>query len=312
VLRGFDLRAAVVGAHREDPDVEVAGTREEVAAALDQWRRGFERSPQACTVAACLLRLEQPSLLAESLAYSTLQGGREHAAWLARRSAGRTAGAADPAGRTPPGVPGHPPADRRCTFHGRRLCVLRGDGFHELVLRRGGRHNAMDAVMREELCDVLDALAAGHEAVALRGEGPSFCSGGDLDEFGTLRDPAHAHLVRTSRSVAERMHRLQDRLIVAVHGACVGAGVELAAFARRVIAAPSARFRLPEASFGLLPGAGGTVSLAARIGRYRLLDLIVTGRWVDAATACRYGLVDELVEPARLLPRLRELGAGHR
>lgn len=310
LLRRFDLRAMLVAAPREDPDAEVAAPHGKVAAALEQWCRGFRQSPQACTVGACLLRLERPSLLSESLAYSTLQSGREHAAWLAKRAAARVVDSGGAAGGPSDSVAGHPAGDQRCAFHGRRVCVLRGDQFSEVVLRRGSRHNAMDAIMREELCDVLDALGAGGEAIALRGEGPSFCSGGDLDEFGTREDPAHAHLVRTSRSVAERLRRVSDRLVVAVHGACVGAGVELAAFGARLIATPSTRFRLPEASFGLLPGAGGTVSLPARIGRHRLLDLLVTRRWVDAATACRYGLVDELVEPVHLLSRLRELAGG--
>jgi enoyl-CoA hydratase/carnithine racemase len=81
-----------------------------------------------------------------------------------------------------------------------------------------------------------------------------------------------------------------------VHGACVGAGVELPAFASRVVADPGARFRLPEVAMGLVPGAGGTVSLPRRIGRQRTCRLALTGEWLDAETALRWGLVDELAE----------------
>ena len=79
-----------------------------------------------------------------------------------------------------------------------------------------------------------------------------------------------------------------------VHGACVGAGVELPAFAGHVIARPDATFRLPELRMGLIPGAGGTVSIPRRIGRDRFLEMALTGDPVDATTALDWGLIDEL------------------
>jgi enoyl-CoA hydratase/carnithine racemase len=79
-----------------------------------------------------------------------------------------------------------------------------------------------------------------------------------------------------------------------VHGACVGAGVELPAFAARVVAREDARFWLPELSMGLVPGAGGTVSLPRRIGRQRTAWLALSGAQLDASTALRWGLVDEI------------------
>ena len=97
----------------------------------------------------------------------------------------------------------------------------------------------------------------------LRGEGPSFCSGGDLDEFGTRPDPGTAHLVRLTRSAARLVHRLRDRVEVDLHGWCVGAGIELPSFAGTVRAAADTRIALPELQFGLVPGAGGTVEPAA-------------------------------------------------
>ena len=101
-------------------------------------------------------------------------------------------------------------------------------------------------------------------AVELIGSGPSFCSGGDLVEFGTAPDPATAHAVRVERGAARWMHRCSDRTTVRVHGACIGAGVELASFARRVVAHPDTYFQLPEVAMGLVPGAGGTAGLPRR------------------------------------------------
>jgi enoyl-CoA hydratase/carnithine racemase len=79
-----------------------------------------------------------------------------------------------------------------------------------------------------------------------------------------------------------------------VHGACVGAGVELPAFAARVVARADARFWLPELGLGLVPGAGGTVSLPRRIGRQRTAWLALSGRPIDARTALAWGLIDEV------------------
>jgi len=80
-----------------------------------------------------------------------------------------------------------------------------------------------------------------------------------------------------------------------VHGACVGAGVELPAFAARVLARANVLFQLPEVSMGLVPGAGGTASIARRIGRQRTAWMALSGARIDAETAIDWGLVDEIV-----------------
>jgi enoyl-CoA hydratase/carnithine racemase len=135
------------------------------------------------------------------------------------------------------------------------------------------------------------------EHVLVDGAGPAFSSGGDLDEFGTLADPASAHPLRLARSVAYALHRLRDRTTVHVHGPCIGAGVELPAFASRVVARRDATFRLPEVGMGLVPGAGGTVSIPRRIGRHRTAGWAITGASIDAPTALAWGLVDEVTDP---------------
>ena len=79
-----------------------------------------------------------------------------------------------------------------------------------------------------------------------------------------------------------------------VHGTCVGAGVELPAFAARVVADPETTFRLPEVGMGLIPGAGGTVSITRRIGRQQTACLALLGEAIDATEALALGLVDEI------------------
>jgi hypothetical protein len=234
--------------------------------------------PVAATALALHLRASAAlavgaALVAESATYSALQAGAEHLTWLAAR---RTR----PAGR---------PDD------GDRVRVDAGPGGRvHIALARPATRNAVDAAMQLALVDALAAVGPGVPEVLLTGDGPVFCAGGDLDEFGALADPASAHLLRLARSPARALARVADRTTVVVQGACHGAGVELPAFARRVVARPDATFTLPEVAMGLIPGAGGTVSLPRRIGRQRTAWLALTGEPIDAPTALAWGLVDEI------------------
>jgi hypothetical protein len=244
---------------------------------------GIDAAPLAAATLVQLLRAgegvsTEAGLVLESLVYSTLQAGPEFAAWRQRRGAPRVRPA--PAG----------PAVR---------AARQGDRLH-LTLARPGKRNAFSAEMRDDLVEALRVAACdeGIREVLLDGEGPAFCAGGDLDEFGTLPDPATAHVVRTTRSPARLLAALAPRVRAVVHGACVGAGVELPAFAARVVARADASFWLPELSLGLVPGAGGSVSLPRRIGRQRTAWLALSGRAIDAETALAWGLVDELLGEA--------------
>lgn len=214
----------------------------------------------------------EEGLVIESLAYSMLQSGPEFAKWKKDR---------------PEPLP--QPA------HGSAVTARRRGEVLELTLNRPRKHNAYNRQMRDELCDALAvALADPACSVLLQGAGPSFCSGGDLDEFGTFPDPVTSHTVRTGRSPARLIAALRSRTTVVVHGSCAGSGIELPAFAGRVVARPGARMWLPELAMGLIPGAGGTVSIARRIGRGRTAWMGISGQAVDPDTALEWGLVDEI------------------
>ena len=192
-------------------------------------------------------------------------------------------------------------------FSGRRLRIAGDSRYWELWLTRPEARNAVDRAMRDELAVVLTRALADPErpVLGLLGEGPDFCAGGDWREFGSLPDVVTAWHVRLVRSLPLMFHELRDRLVVGIHGAAVGAGIELAAFAGRVVASPDARFQLPELQFGLVPGSGGTVSLPRRIGRRRTLQMVVTGESLDAGTAAAWGLVDRIVPRAQLAATVR-------
>jgi hypothetical protein len=247
-------------------------------AAVEVLTTAAAAAPNAAGVLAQVLRVTpslpvDAALLVESVAYSLLLGGPEFRAWLARRE---------------------PPKAGR--VEGDVVVVRRSGRVLTLTLDRPHVHNAYDAAMRDALVGGLGvALVDGSvDHVVLDANGPSFCSGGDLGEFGAADDLVRAHATRTSRSVAALLHQLRDRVEVRVHGACVGAGVELPAFAGRVVAAPDATFRLPEVGMGALPGAGGTVSLPLRIGPARTLLLALSGITLGVGDARRWGLVDEV------------------
>jgi hypothetical protein len=250
-----------------------------VRAGLDAIGTALTASPVAAATLVLLLRgsagMAVPAaLVAESAAYSALQAGAEFRRW---RSA-------------------HPP--RPAEPGTGRVAVARSAGEMRITLSRPGRRNAVDWRMRDALAGAL-AVAVREPGLRVRltGAGPDFCAGGDLDEFGARPDPAVAHLTRLTRSPARLLHQLSARTTAYLHGACLGAGLELPAFASRVVAAPGARLGLPELRLGLLPGAGGTVSLPRRIGRSRTAYLALTGLPVDAETALAWGLVDAIGAP---------------
>jgi enoyl-CoA hydratase/carnithine racemase len=163
-------------------------------------------------------------------------------------------------------------------------------------LNRPARRNAFDRAVRDGLIEAFDLARADDtiDQVHVFGAGPAFCSGGDLDEFGTFPDVVTAHAIRTERSVAARIDAVRDRVHVHLHGACIGAGIELPSFAGRVSASGDTVIRLPEVAMGLVPGAGGTVGITRRIGRWRCAYLALSGVSIDARTAREWQLVDEL------------------
>ncbi len=175
-----------------------------------------------------------------------------------------------------------------------RVRIKEGDAGITIELNRPAARNAFDARMRDELGAALDFAAAHPDAppVVLCGRGPAFSAGGDLDEFGRADDVGVAHLIRNFRSPARLVHNLGERMTVQAHGACIGAGVEVAAAAAHLTARPGAFFRLPEVSMGLIPGAGGTASVPRRIGRQRACYMAISGVDIDLETALAWGLVD--------------------
>ena len=240
------------------------------------------RNPLAATIAAQVLRSTArlsfaDALAVESLAYSALLGGDEFARW--RRGL-------DPRTKAP-----RPLAPLLVEREGDRITVTLDDP---------SSRNAMSAAMRDALYEALANILddPSRPTLTLRGAGKCFSTGGALVEFGSARDLAEAHAVRTLHSCARALDALGDRTTVRLHGACVGSGIEIAAAAHRRVATPDAWFQLPELAMGLIPGAGGTASVARAIGRHRTLWTLLSGRRVKAAQALDWGLIHAIEEAA--------------
>lgn len=254
-----------------DPGVDLVLDGEHVEAA----QATLARAPQSTITLALLLRMSErmpvaDALQAESLAYATLQSGAEFARWLGERGPARP--------------------DRRAELA--RVRTGADGNTSTVTLTRRDRANSLDARARMELLEAFTALAHTDGPVLWQGDGPHFCAGADLSDFGRVASPAEAHMIRMRHNLPLAAARLGGRMTVRVHGACVGAGMELSSFAHRVVAHPDAFWRLPELAMGLLPGSGGTVSIPRRIGRQRTLWLAATATTLDASRALRWGLVD--------------------
>jgi enoyl-CoA hydratase/carnithine racemase len=275
-LEGFDI---LISADPLAPAPWVGVASDGVEAAVQALRAAVVRQPVAATVAAQVHRMTlsldfEQALLLESLGYSMLLASEGFRTWRA----------ANPARQKP--------AEDRP-----RVTVTRQGGALSIRLARPDARNAVDARMRDELVEALEFALIDPDAaqVVLGGEGPSFSAGGDLDEFGQAEDPGQAHAIRALRSATRLVNALGARATARLHGACVGAGIEIPAAARVVVARVGTVFRLPEVSMGLIPGAGGTASIPRRIGRQRACYMAISGRELDVETALEWGLIDHLV-----------------
>ena len=270
----------LVGADEKHGLIKAFDTTVENETEASLMTAAIQQSPIAAAVLVQLLRATESlpinaALTVESLAYSTLQSGPEFKRWLNANRAASPAVATD---------------------KGPAVIMSREDTTLRLELNRASNHNGMTVDMRDALVEALQLVLTDDsiQRVQLSGRGKCFSTGGDLTEFGSAPDPATAHIVRSVALPGRLLAQCAERVEVQVHGACVGSGIEFPAFAGRITAKQDAYFQLPELKFGLIPGAGGTVSIARRIGRQRTAWLVLSGKRIKVEQALDWGLVDEI------------------
>lgn len=192
-----------------------------------------------------------------------------------------------------------------------RLVHEEDGGIARLVLDAPPRNE-----MGRDFFRTLAALTGGLSGLGVRGlvvhgSGRHFSSGADIGGLGAGlagKEPARAARSLLDATLSfQALAELPYPAVAAVSGCCLGSGLELALACRWRVAATNAVFALPETSFGLMPGCGGTVRLPALVGRGRAVELLFSGRFVDASEAREIGLVDAVVDRRDLLPASRIL-----
>ncbi len=189
-----------------------------------------------------------------------------------------------------------------------RATVARDGAIAVLSVNRPEARNALDGETLDALHDAFVKIErdAAVRCVIVTGAGDkAFAAGADIKAMADA-DPAAAEvLVDHAHRVGDLLEASRLPVIAAVHGFALGGGFELALACDFIYAARGAKVGFPEVGLGVIPGMGGTQRLVQRVGVARARELLYTGRLVDAEAAARIGLVNEVVEPAELMPRVR-------
>jgi enoyl-CoA hydratase len=192
--------------------------------------------------------------------------------------------------------------------------LLSDDGapVRTVTLNRPQVLNALDGRTLEELAEVFAAIEAAPEVrcVILTGAGDkAFAAGADIAAMATMGMEEARRFAGLGHRMADRIEGLGAPVIAAVNGFALGGGLELALTCDFIIAARTAKLGQPEAGVGVIPGFGATQRLPRRVGVARARQLLYTGDLLTAEEARAWGLVNEVTEPAELLPRAQALAA---
>lgn len=166
-----------------------------------------------------------------------------------------------------------------------------------IVLTRPEQINAINDDVRRGVPAALEALNSESDirVIIIRGEGPrGFCAGADIKERREPEDAVQVHRRMQGLRWVEALDRVQKPVIAAVHGYCMGGGMELALACDIRYLAPGAILALPETALGLIPGGGGTQRLPRMVGLACALDLLITGERISAQRAIDLGIATRL------------------
>jgi enoyl-CoA hydratase/carnithine racemase len=182
-------------------------------------------------------------------------------------------------------------------------------GVAVLTLQREEKLNALSSALEAELLDaLLDEAVRNSRCVVFVGSGKAFSAGADIIEFRDSDPASIARYYAETGDVYEHIAALRVPTIAAIHGWCLGGGLELALAVDFRIADESAVFGLPEVALGILPSSGGTHRLVRMLGPAKAKELMLLGRRFDAEEARRLGLATEVVPAGRALERSLEIG----
>jgi enoyl-CoA hydratase/carnithine racemase len=189
----------------------------------------------------------------------------------------------------------------------RTVLVERDESIGWVTLDRPKQINAISVRMRDELPEALTLLEADDavRVIVLRGSGDrGFCAGADINEFSQVGSLIEARRDKRTSPWVGAFTGVSKPIVAAIHGYCLGGGLEMAMACDIRLASADAVFALPEVNLGLIPGYGGTQRLSRLIGLGPAMDLVMSGRRIDAAEAYRLGLVTRLADNREALQQV--------
>jgi methylglutaconyl-CoA hydratase len=182
-----------------------------------------------------------------------------------------------------------------------------------ITLNRPEKLNAISPQMIEEILKVLDEIEnSSAQVLILTGAGKGFCAGMDLQALKDFRAQSDSEIIADARRIANlfrRLYSFSKPTIAAVNGAAIAGGCGLATVCDFTLAVPRARFGYTEVRVGFIPAIVSSY-VVRQVGEKRARDLLLSGRIFGAAAAQSMGVVNEILEPDKLLPRARELASA--
>jgi len=187
------------------------------------------------------------------------------------------------------------------------ILVNREGNIGIVQLNRPKVLNVLSFGLMKELVGALEELDKDHSinVIILTGSDRAFAAGADLAE---MSQHTSTDLMLSRRfELWDRIRRVSKPIVAAVSGYCLGGGNELAMNCDLIIAAETATFGQPEVNVGIMPGAGGTQRLTRAVGKYKAMEMILTGKSISADEALRVGLVNRIVPVASLLEEAKRI-----
>jgi enoyl-CoA hydratase len=213
-------------------------------------------------------------------------------------------------GRTAPGNEMITDTIRRDAVSHEHVLVEKNDRIAHVTLNRPEVLNALNAALMAELDGVIDEVARDDSVsvMILAGAGEkAFAAGADISEITQKDALTGLAMAMTGQRILRKLETMGKPSIAAVNGFALGGGCEIAMACTIRIASEKARFGQPEVNLGIIPGYAGTQRLCRIVGRGVAMEMILTGRVIDAAEALRIGLVSQVVPPAELMPAAEKL-----
>lgn len=192
------------------------------------------------------------------------------------------------------------------------ISIEKRGGVAVFTINRPEKLNALNTTVHKEGVEALDELRRDDEVrvVVITGAGEkSFIAGADISEF-TGQTPVSQRNTFLERSLFNSVDAFPKPVIAMINGFCLGGGNELALACDLRYCSENARFSQPEINLGIMPGGGGTQRLARLIGEGRAMELILSGKMIDAAAAHRVGLVNEVFAADELEAKTMEIASG--